>query len=275
LVDPIAIVTLRALAARWLDLYVATMRTPRNVMIATQRVRDYLEPFFGARMVGTIRPDDLRSYRLWLESRALAPRTVRHVLSDVRCLMHWAVAAGILQRSPFPARVMPRIEESFPDRLSDEEVEAILEIGEPQAFIIRLGLATGLRWGELCRACAEHVRGTVLEVAHTKSRRVRRVPLSPEILGEIRQRRGSLVPYREGSAGSFNKLVRRRSGVPGFHVHQLRHNFACNWIAAGGSLPSLQQVLGHASVTTTQHYARLSDDEVRREAEQVFKRRVH
>lgn len=47
------------------------------------------------------------------------------------------------------------------------------------------------------------------------------------------------------------KRVRRMTGVEGFHVHQMRHTFACQWLERGGSLAALQQVLGHASITTT------------------------
>jgi integrase len=261
--------SVRTMAARWLALYVPTMRNARNVMIATQRVRDYLEPFLGNRRASSIRPDDLRSYRLWLEERGLKPRTVRHVLADTRCLMNWGVDAAILAHSPFPRRIMPRIQETLPDRLTAEEIAAVLRIPEPQAFVIRLGLGTGLRWGEMCRARACDLRMGMLEIAQTKSGRVRRVPAPAALAGEILGRAGRLVPYGEGSAGSFNKFVRRHSGVAGFHVHQIRHSFACNWIERGGSLPSLQQVLGHASVVTTQHYAKLSDEHVRREAERI------
>jgi site-specific recombinase XerD len=49
----------------------------------------------------------------------------------------------------------------------------------------------------------------------------------------------------------------------------MRHTFACQWIERGGSLAALQQILGHASVETTQRYARLSDDMTQREAERV------
>ena len=55
-----------------------------------------------------------------------------------------------------------------------------------------------------------------------------------------------------------------------FHPHMMRHTFGTNWLAAGGSLAALQELLGHASITTTQRYARLSGDMVRREAERVF-----
>ena len=109
-----------------------------------------------------------------------------------------------------------------------------------------------------------------LEVAHTKSRRVRRVPLSAELLVEIRGRVGRLVPYATGSPGSFAIRVRRLTGIEGFHVHQLRHTFACQWLERGGSLAALQQVLGHASITTTQRYARLSDEAVMREAHRLM-----
>lgn len=57
--------------------------------------------------------------------------------------------------------------------------------------------------------------------------------------------------------------MRKEAGLVGFHVHQMRHTLACSWTERGGSLAALQRILGHASVVTTQHYARLSDDVVR------------
>ncbi len=109
----------------------------------------------------------------------------------------------------------------------------------------------------------------MLVVSQTKSGKVRRVPLGPDLLKEVRHRVGRLVPYAEGSPGSFAKAVRKATGIAGFHVHQLRHTFACQWIERGGSLAALQQILGHASVVTTQRYAKLSDDAVRRESERI------
>jgi len=55
------------------------------------------------------------------------------------------------------------------------------------------------------------------------------------------------------------------SGLPHFHAHQLRHTSACEWLEDGGSLAALQQVLGHASIVTTQRYARLTDEIVMEE----------
>lgn len=237
--------------------------------MAAQRVRDYLTPFMGGLSLIDVRPDTVRCYRLALEGRGLSPRSVRHLLTDLRCLLGWSADSGLIPRSPFPRRVMPRIQESAPDRLSDSDVAALLAISGPQAFVVRLGLGTGMRWSEMCRATREHLENGMLRVANTKSGKLRRVPLPAALAREIGRHIGPLVPYTEGSAGSFSKFARRHSGLARFHVHQLRHTFACRWIEGGGSLPALQQILGHASVVTTQLYARLSDDAVRREAARI------
>jgi len=267
-------------AARWLESYVRTQRNEKGQGLAAQRVRDLIDPFFGDMLVGRVTGEDVRSFRLWLESKtSLSVTSVWHVLSDVRCLLNWCEDAGLVERSPFPRRVMPRLQERPPDRLTDEEAVQLCALQEPYGFVCRLALGTGLRWGELCRAQASDVKrfrapGSVedqwfLEVSQTKSRRVRRVPLPPDLVREVRGRIGRLVQYAAGSPGSFADAVRKLSEIEGFHVHQMRHTFACQWLERGGSLAALQQVLGHASIVTTQRYARLTDEAVMREAARI------
>jgi integrase len=269
-----------AACERWLESYIATARSEKGQKLAAQRVRAYIEPFFGHMRVERVTREDVRSFRLWVESRfTLSVGSVWHVLSDVRCLFHWCEDAGLVERSPFPRRVMPRLQERPPDRLTDEQAAQLAALEAPYGFVCRLALGTGLRWGELCRAQASDVKRVrvpgageeqwYLEVSQTKSGRVRRIPLLLDLLREVRQKVGRLVPYSTGSPGSFAIRVRRLTGIEGFHVHQMRHTFACQWLERGGSLAALQQVLGHASITTTQRYAKLSDDAVMREASRI------
>ena len=58
---------------------------------------------------------------MWLEGRAIAVQTVAHVLADARCFFRWAEDAGYIARSPVPRRLLPRIQERPPDRLTDEQ----------------------------------------------------------------------------------------------------------------------------------------------------------
>jgi integrase len=269
-----------AACERWLDSYVRTQRSEKGQKITAQRVRDYIEPFMGHMLLERLQREDVRSFRLHLESRtSLSVTSVWHVLSDVRCLLNWCADAGLIEQSPFPRRVMPRLQERAPDRLTDGQAGKLCALQDPHGFVCRLALGTGLRWGELCRAEASDVKRVrvqasledqwFIEVSNTKSKRIRRIPLAADLVREVRGRVGRLGGYAIGSPGSFANAVRRLSGVEGFHVHQMRHTFACQWLERGGSLAALQQILGHASIVTTQRYARLTDEAVMREAGRI------
>ncbi len=247
---PIASATVAETAERWLSTYVPTARGARDQRLAAQRVRDYLVPSLGHLLLHHLSAEHVRSYRLALERHSLSIQSVRHVLSDLRCLLNWCEDSGLVQRSPFPRRILPRIQERPPDRLSEEEIGRVCSLPDPCGFIARLLVATGLRWGEAVRLQSGDVRGGSLVIHQTKSGKVRRVPLPQVLLDELRFRVGRVLPLT--SADSFAVQVRKGTGIARFHAHQLRHSFACRWLEAGGSLAALQEILGHTSIVTTQ-----------------------
>ncbi len=224
---PRAEMTVREAARRWLESHVAIQRSlPRDQKLARRRVEMYLDPCLGDHLLHRLTRDDLRAYRLHLERLGhLSPQSVRHILADARCFLRWCEDGGLIERALIPRKLLPRIQERPPDRLTDEEVERILRIPEPYAFICRLGLGTGLRWGEMVRATAADVQNGILIVHRTKSGKMRRVPLPLELQAELRLRVGKLLPIRDGTG--FTRQVRKHSGVERFHPHQLRHTFAC------------------------------------------------
>jgi integrase len=259
---PLPEITVSEAAKRWLSTYIATARNPKGQVLARVRVRKHLAPVLGHYLLSRLTPDHLRRYRLELEGRGASLQTVSHVLSDVRCLLRWCEDTGLVNRSPFPRRLLPRIQERPPDRLSEEQFRLLSSLAEPYGFVCRFALETGLRWGELTRAMVTDIARGFLVVHQTKSGKVRRVPLSPEFQAELRTRIGRLVPFAANSPNSFNRTIRRMTGLEKFHAHQFRHTMACVWLEQGGSLAALQHVLGHASIVTTQRYARLTDDSV-------------
>jgi integrase len=255
------------LGQRWLESYIATMRTPDGQRRADARFRWHIQPFFDHKPLCRVTGEDVRSFRLALERKGLATLTVWSILSDVRCFFRWAEDSGYLEHSPWPRRVMPRLQERAPDRVDESDVGILLTAPEPHGFMLRLALGTGMRWSELARAQASDVENGMFVVRKSKSGRVRRIPLMPGLLAEMRGRVGKLFSYTDGDA--FARAVFRRTGVK-FHPHQLRHTFACRWLEAGGSLAALQEILGHASIVTTQRYARLSEAHVRAEAARLY-----
>ncbi len=258
--------TVSQLACEWLDKRVRVKRDAVGLVKAEGRVRLYLAPFLGLKLVGKVTRTDLWEFRRWLETHERCPsvQSVAHILSDARCFFRWCEDSGLIDRSPFPRGLMPKVPEQRPKNLHLEEVRAVLGVPDPYAFVIRLALGTGLRWGELTRAQASDLDANgVLVIGNTKSGKVRRIPLPSALLAEVRQRVGRLVPFK--SPGSFARMVRRLSGVQRFHVHMLRHTYACVWMDRSGNLAALKELLGHASLTTTQRYGRISDSMVRAE----------
>ena len=160
-------------------------------------------------------------------------------------------------------RLLPKIQERPPDRLSDEEVEIATGLPDPVGFACRFLLGTGLRWGEFARLTTSDIQDAVIVVQKTKSGGARRVLLSASLRNEIRTRIGKLCPYHWSDYLAHK--VRTMTGIERFHVHQLRHTFACRWLERGGSLAALQELLGHSSVVTTQRYGRLAEAFVEQE----------
>jgi hypothetical protein len=160
---PVVRLTLKEAAAKWLETYVAKNRAPKQRVKAAQRVRDYFEPFMGYKLLSRVDKEDLRAMRLWLKRQEKKPLSVRHILADVKCFFRWCEDASWLDRAPIQHRLLPKSQERPPDRLDDADVERLLSVPEPYAFIVRLALGTGLRWGELAR-----LNSNDLEVARSE-----------------------------------------------------------------------------------------------------------
>lgn len=130
----------------------------------------------------------------------------------MRCLLNWCEDAGLIERSPFPRRVMPRLQERAPDRLTDEEAAQVAALEAPYGFVCRLALGTGLRWGELCRA----------QAADAKRFRAPGVCRRAGVLGGVANEveacatRSALAGVAEGSPDASGAVGSLRDWLAGF-----------------------------------------------------------
>jgi len=128
-------------------------------------------------------------------------------------------------------------------------------------LVARVCLATGGRWGEAQALSPERVRNGAVTFANTKSRKIRTIPICPDLEKELH------AHYRRH--GLFSNCMMTFSRVlettsirlpPGQATHVLRHTFASHFVIRGGNILTLQKILGHSSLAMTMRYSHLSPD---------------
>jgi integrase len=265
-----AIFTIRDAVQSWLEDHVRHHRHGAFAGNTHSRCERILVPFMGSLPLEQVTAGTLFSYRNHLvgltsrRGRPFSDATVRMYLGDLRAVLNHALTLQVLDRSPIPRRWLPKLPERAPDVLSREEQATLAALPDDYGRVLRLLLGTGMRWSELVRAQSQDVLGGKLVIRRSKSGKVRRIPVPPEVLAECRGRVGKLSSFADVCA--FNKRVRELSGIIRFHSHLCRHTFATEWREAGGSLAALQAVLGHGTIAVTERYGTIGDDLVEREA---------
>jgi len=129
--------------------------------------------------------------------------------------------------------------------------------------MIRLAQYTGMRQEEVASLTRAQLRPGAAQLIHTKTGRPRSVPLDERAVGTIVGTPARVgCPYvfwsergdRYHEVASRFRVIVKRSGAAPFRFHDLRHWFAIDYLRRGGSIYTLQQILGHASIKTTEIY---------------------
>jgi integrase len=147
--------------------------------------------------------------------------------------------------------------------LSHEQIHLLLthldQIPTEVGLIARVCLATGARWSEAMNLRPERVRDGRIYFVRTKSAKNRTVPISAELSRMVAKRLPWSINY--GQAYFAFRQVMKLTGIElpkGQLTHVLRHSFASHYMMNGGDILTLQQVLGHSSLTMTMRYAHFS-----------------
>lgn len=263
-----------------------TLSAYRRDLADFQRfLRDYRR---AMRQVGS---SEISQYLLRLKREGLGPRSVARHLSAVRGLYRFLLREGWLRRDPTEQLETPRLPQRLPRTLSLEEVAALIEFAEPDApaglrdrALLELLYATGMRASECNALRIEDVNLLAGYVVVTgKGSRQRLVPVGAQALHWIRRylkearpamvkrrnpgtlfvnRRGGPLS-RQGVWGIIKKAARRAGVRRVVSPHTLRHSFASHLLEQGADLRSIQTMLGHADISTTQIYTHLSSRAVR------------
>jgi integrase/recombinase XerC len=235
-------------------------------------------------------PLTLRSFLAYLHQQGTARSSIARKLAALRSFFRHLVREGKLTKNPTRLVSTPRLDKKIPARLEVEEVNRFLDepdlstpLGRRDLALLELIYATGLRVGELVgldRAMVD--RDEMLVRVLGKGGKERIVPFgepAAEALERYLKDRALLVRRGPGTdalflnargdrltARSVHRMVRKYVNQAALHSglspHSLRHAFATHLLERGADLRSIQELLGHSSLSTTQKYTHLTKEQL-------------
>ncbi len=199
------------------------------------------------------------------------PRTLYRYAQMLRMFMKWYGES----MDDFKVRV-PK---TLPPYTKDSDVEKLFHAIETKethkgnivrdSLLVELALKTGMRRGELASLEAHHIHKDFLVVREGKNKKDRVIPLSPPIALRLK----NFVEGKKPNDKVFGlappsitmkiKGFARRAGIDNIHAHTLRHKFATDLLEHGADVRSVQHLLGHENLSTTQVYLSITDRRLR------------
>ncbi len=267
----------------------ASSHTIRNYMSDLEQFAHFLTARWDAGRDGPPSWSGVDAWRIRLflaeAADTVSSSTLARKLSSIRSFFKFLRRRGYLDANPAELVSRPKVPETRPTYLSMDDVERLLRVptfqgrlGARDLAILELLYSSGLRVGELVALNIEHVDLDSRDVrVMGKGRKERIVPVGRpaaaavrawlEVRGEAEgppdDRTALFLNYRGGrmSDRSVRRLVTKYGVAAGviqrIAPHALRHSFATHLLGSGADLRAIQEMLGHASLSTTQKYTHL------------------
>ena len=227
----------------------------------------------------------LRRYLAHLKERNLKSRTIARKISCLRSFFKFLCRDGYLNNNPTLSLMSFKLDKHLPSFLTEEEMIKLLKVSEGDDerslrnhAILEMFYSTGMRISELVGLNVDDIDfiSGVTKV-RGKGKKERLLPVGEYALKAIRayldnRRRQSLAVFlnkkgsrltTRGTRNVVRKYIRIASLSGGISAHSLRHSFATHLLNRGADLRSIQELLGHANLSTTQIYTHLTTEKLK------------
>lgn len=265
-----------------------------NTVAAYRRDLNRFTAWLGERRVDALTVQDLSDYAAWLSSEALAPASISRNLVSLKLFLRYLQLEGQLRDNVAELLGSRKLWERVPEVMSPDVVERFLRAPRRMdsyfwrdRALVELLYATGCRASELSHLKVRDVRLKERHcLCHGKGDKQRMVPLGASAVSAIEayleRQRGTLAAAatrppewlllsrrgrrlrREAIWELVKKYARRAGAPPSVSPHTLRHSFATHLLAGGADLRQVQELLGHANITTTQIYTHVDTSRLQR-----------
>lgn len=237
-----------------------------------------------------VQQDDIKDYLENLKKLNKKPSTMSRHLASIRLFYQYLLKNKIVKEDPTQGIQSPKIEKKAPSILSSQEVSLLLEQPNGEGLksirdkaMLELAYATGMRVTEIISLNVEDIDLELASVTCKSENKQRIIPLgkmSLEALKEyIETARPNMIKY-ENETALFVNVNGKRLTRQGFwkiikfykeqaHInkeitpHVLRHSFATHLLQNGADLKSIQTMLGHSDISSTQVYMQFQDDSIK------------
>jgi len=253
------------------ELYIANhAKVNKRTWEDDDRIAKKLQKFFGDVPLMTINPDDIERYKG--SRRGLVKEaTINRELTILKCIFSKAVTWGYARHDPTKGVRLYK-EERVPVKILLPQERKRLFEAAPDSLrpILVMALKTGMRKGEILNLKWKDINlehGTI-SVTHTKSKKLREVPMHAEVEEYLKAmpRISEFVFCNangrklrpEGISRREFEATKTKAGLPELTFHALRHNFATELVAKGADLRTVQDYMGHSSLSLLQRYAHVS-----------------
>ena len=253
--------------------------------------------FLGHRRIREVTPLEVRRFVAHLSTAQVSRRTTARKLSCLRSFYRFLCREGVLSNNPAAVIPTPRLEKRLPAFLDEAQVTRLLEAPTTQKWLGRRDRAlletlysTGIRVSELVGLNLDdldEISGTI--IVRGKGKKERLCPIGETALSAIRaylaKRPKKLrMPYAlfvsqklgRLTARQVDRLLRRyiaeRNLPANISPHSLRHSYATHLLERGADLRSVQELLGHASLSTTQIYTHITPQRLKKIYDQAHPR---
>ncbi len=243
--------------------------------------------------VNNVQYSDARLYLTKLYEKKLAKKTIAKKISCLRSFYKFLLREKLVDTNPFALVTIPKAEKRLPQFFYESELELLFQscetetpLGQRNKALLELIYATGIRVSECCQIRISEIDfylSTVL--IHGKGSKERYVPFGSKAKEAldlyITSGRKKLVKGKENHDGLFvnhrggrlstrgvskilNSMIEKSALNGTIHPHMLRHSFATHLLNNGADLRTVQELLGHAYLSSTQVYTHVTNERLRK-----------